>query len=303
MRRACVGAARSFLLGMVFVGRSVSVAMGDQAPSLADIQPRGLQIGSTTRVVVTGTGLDESTRLILPCVPPIEVNVLSAAGNQAELQVQVDDPLPPGIYPVRVATQAGLSNPLSIGVDRLPQLEYRETVVALPVALHGRIQGNQVLQVQFPGHVGEHVVVDIEAQRLGSKLRPSLRLYSPTNRLIGIARPAKHLGGDARMELQLEADGSYRLELQDVVYNAAQPSWYRLKIGDLKYADSVFPLAVAAIVPAQVHLLSSNISDAAWVWPTAGRGSGWQRVAWPRDRGRLVHRRGARRAPERIRCQ
>ena len=272
---------RVALVAMVAVGLRVATAFGDLPPALSDIQPRGLQIGHTTRVVVTGERLDESAQVILPISGPIEVCVLSADSQRAELQVRVDDAYPPGIYPLRIATTAGLSGPLAIGIDRLPQREYHDSVVALPAALTGRIQGNQVLSCQFLGHVGQRVVVDIEAQRLGSPLRPTLRLYSPMNRLIGIARPAKHLGGDARIDLQLPDEGLYRLELQDIVYNAAAASWFRLKIGDLKYADSVFPLAIPAGVPAQVHLLSSNISDVAWVWPNRESGSGSRPVTWP----------------------
>src|SRR5262249_50675818 len=50
------------------------------------------------------------------------------------------------------------------------------------------------------------------------------------------------LGGDARLEAILPADGEYSIELHDLLYQGGNPNHFRLKVGDLYYADRVFPL-------------------------------------------------------------
>jgi hypothetical protein len=267
---------------------SLSWAVPAPIPSLADLQPRGLQIGGTTRIVAMGRGFDETVRPVLPLPDSVDVSVVSVEAERVELDVSVDGHASPGIYALWLATQAGLSNPLSVGLDRLPQKEYRSTVDALPVALYGRILGNQVLQTEFPGAVGQRVVVDVEAQRLGSNLRPMLRLYAPSRRLLAVARPTKRIGGDARLELQLPEAGIYRVELQDIVYQAADPSWFRLKIGDLSYADGVFPLAVPAGLPAPIRWLGGDLAADGWFRPAASRCCGEQSAGWPETNDRLL---------------
>ncbi len=59
-----------------------------------------------------------------------------------------------------------------IGVDALPQLPFAAKVDALPVALHGALTGSAVLETTFTGKAGQKVTVEVEAQRLGGKLRP-----------------------------------------------------------------------------------------------------------------------------------
>src|SRR5262249_14824428 len=47
-----------------------------------------------------------------------------------------------------------------------------------------------------------------------------------------------------RLEAVLPADGTYGVELHDSLYRAGTPNHFRLKIGELTYADQVFPLGV-----------------------------------------------------------
>jgi hypothetical protein len=231
------------------------------------MQPRGLQIGATTDVIVTGTGLDDSLRLITPLGGSLHMRVGSVEGDRCRLHITLDHDVQPGIYPLRLANEGGLSSAISIGVDRLPQVQFGAAIESLPVAMYGRLAGPQVLQTHFDGHAGQRLVVDVEAQRLGSKLRPTLRLFSPAGRLINIAQPKHQLGGDARLDLTLPAAGQYRLELQDIVYDAGDANWFRLKLGDLRYADGVFPLAVSGASDEAVSLVATNLEGAVTFLP------------------------------------
>src|SRR3954454_25228152 len=52
------------------------------------------------------------------------------------------------------------------------------------------------------------------------------------------------LGGDARLETVLPADGAYTVDVHDVLYQGAAPGFFRLKVGELRYADLALPLGV-----------------------------------------------------------
>src|SRR5262249_10257580 len=52
------------------------------------------------------------------------------------------------------------------------------------------------------------------------------------------------LSGDARLETVLPADGTYAVVLRDALYRAGAPGHFRLKVGELHYAELVFPLGV-----------------------------------------------------------
>ncbi len=269
-------------LACVIVSLSPSL-LGAVEPQVTQVAPRGLQLGSTTRIVVQGQHLDESTRILLPLPFPVETTVLAVHEQDVELHVSVPAEGPAGIYPLRVVTSQGVSNALAIGIDRLPQLAFRDTLVSLPVALHGELTGAETRATRFHGSAGQRLVVDLEGQRLGSGVRPVVRLVSPSDRLLGTARPSRKYFGDTRLVVELPEDGLYRVELQDVVFRGPTPGWFRLKLGDLDFADEVFPLAVPATGSPSVLLPGSSLTAAARVPPPSSAGQQVGLVAWPVD--------------------
>src|SRR5262249_15975741 len=65
------------------------------------------------------------------------------------------------------------------------------------------------------------------------------------------------LSGDARLEAVLPRDETYGVELHDALYRAGSPNHFRLKIGELHYADQAFPLGVERGRPTSVEFLGS----------------------------------------------
>src|SRR5207249_2660399 len=96
----------------------------------------------------------------------------------------------------------------------------------------------------FQGKKGQRVVVEVEARRLGSAIDPLLELLDPRGVQLAWSQSKALLADDARMETVLPADGRYSVLLRDALYQAGTPNQFRLKIGDLHYADFVFPLGV-----------------------------------------------------------
>ena len=233
------------------------------APTISNVSLRGLTIGQSTTLVIDGSDLLPDPKLILPVPIASQTVKPNATANRVEIEVTVDGSASPGIYSLRLASGKGISPAIAVGLDKLSQQVFGPQVNSLPVALHGGLAGPQVLKTTFQGTKGQTVVIDCEAQRLGSNLTPIVRLYNDRGTQLAWSPPQTVLGGDARCELVLPADGTYTIELHDRLYRAGMPAYFRLKIGALKYADMAYPLGVTAGVKAGLKFLGTNLDSGA----------------------------------------
>lgn len=233
------------------------------APEIGEVTPRGLQTGATTTLVVTGADLGPTTKIILPI--PIASQKVEAGATDQRVSIAVTLPkeTPPGIYPLRLANDRGISAAALVGVDDLPERPMAEDAGLLPVALNGAIGGATVLRTQFQGKKGQRVVVEVEARRLGAAFEPVIELLDPRRVPVAWGGGSLPLAGDCRIDAILPADGAYSVELHDTVYNAGSPGFFRLKIGDFSYADLAYPLGGRAGAKMAVQLLGKVPSAAA----------------------------------------
>ena len=139
----------------------------------------------------------------------------------------------------------------------MPQRLFAAAAEALPVAWHGVISGSSKLRTSFTGKAGQPILFEVEAQRLGGKLRPVLHLYDADDKHLAWSLPSPVLRGDTRLEVKLPADGKYTLELHDLQYAAPAPNYFRLKIGTWQFADLVFPPAVERGKAATLELIGN----------------------------------------------
>ena len=84
-------------------------------PTLSNLNIRGLQIGSTTSLVVSGDEFGAAPRLLLPFPGKQELQP-GATNNQATFNVTPEGEIQPGYYQVRVVTSGGVSLPIVIGL-------------------------------------------------------------------------------------------------------------------------------------------------------------------------------------------
>ncbi len=214
-------------------------------PELRTLNVRGLQIGQPTTITIDGADLLPTPKLWLDA-KPIEVTVDEAksAVNRLVLTATLPNELAPGLGQLRIATNEGLSNSITIALDRLPQTPLVETITSLPISLHGAVPGSGVAKTSFVGKAGDELLIEVEAKRLGSKLRPVVHLYDAQRVQIGWALPSKTLSGDCRIATKLPRDGQYAIEVHDLQYAPQGASFFRLKVGQWQAADLAFPLAV-----------------------------------------------------------
>ncbi|MCI0359660.1 MAG: hypothetical protein L0211_14380 [Planctomycetaceae bacterium] len=250
-----------WLLALTLVGGWLVPAFA--APTIANLSPRGLRIGQPTTLVITGSDLSPDSRLLLPAKIASQAIKGEAKADRLEIEVTLDAAAQPGLIPLRVANAHGISAPIVIGVDSLPQTAFTDQLTELPVALHGAVGGAQVLRTKIAGKKDQRIVLDVEAQRLGASLKPVVRLYDPRGKQIAWSPPRPALGGDARCQAILPADAEYTIELHDQLFRTAGPGHFRLKVGDLSYADFALPLAVAAGSKQTLKFAGSNLTATA----------------------------------------
>ena len=229
------------------------------APTINSVSPRGLQIGATTTLVIEGADLLPDPKIVLP-VPIARQEIKQpATANRLEIEVALDAAVTPGIYQLRVAGGHGISNGLVIGVDELPQRPFAADAGALPVAMHGSVSGGTILRTTFEGKASQPIVVDVEAHRLGSKLNPVVHLFDSRGVQLAWSQMLPAIAGDARIVTKLPADGRYTVELHDALYRGADPGVFRLKMGDVHFADLVFPLGAQRGSKGAFELVGTNL--------------------------------------------
>jgi len=251
-------AALSNLLAMIlWITSQSSIA---SPPQISNVSLRGLQIGETTTLTIDGNELLPNPSLVLPFEVIHQTVASSAQNNRVQVAVTVGESVQPGIYKLRVANSKGISNAVQIGVDSLIQKPFSAAVESLPIALHANLTGGQILKTVLNGKKGQRIVVDVEAKRLGSNLKPVARLYDARGTQIAWSPPTSAIGGDARFHAICQSDGPHSIELHDVLYRGAAPGFFRLKVGDLKCADMAFPIGVSRSTKTEVRVLPEELA-------------------------------------------
>ena len=271
-------------LNRAFAALLLAAALSSHAlavPAITNISPRGLQIGGPTTVTITGSDLSADIELVSEAKIASYKLKPGAKPNRIEIEISLDPATQPGLYCLRVANAGGISSPVIVGIDRLAQREFAANLDKLPVALTGAVGGAQVLQAKLSGHKGQRLIIDVEAQRLGSGLRPVIRLNDARGTQIAWSPPRSIIGGDARIETELPADADYTIELHDELFRPTGTGFFRLKVGDVQFADLAFPLAASAGSKHLVKSVSSNIDAIAELNAVERRVPGETTIALP----------------------
>jgi len=230
------------------------------APTINNISVPGIQIGTTVQITITGTDLTPAPKLVASFPISAQKDVEGSDNSKAIIELTAAN-AQPGIHWIRIASDKGISNALSLGVDNLTQIPFTESIDALPVALAGDLSGGNILKTTFVGKASESIVVDVEGRRIGSNIRPVLRLLNAEGVQIGFSAPQPELHGDARISTTIPTDGTYTLEMHDILYKGPGPGRFRLKIGNLSFADLAFPIGVQTGRTASVKYGRTNIDS------------------------------------------
>ena len=227
-----------------------------QAPTLTTPASLGVKRGAAVELTLSGANLADPVGVVLG--GPGKVAVVPAAkADPAQLKVKVELPAdaPVGLYPLRVATAAGVSNlrPLLVddldGVAETEANKGKETPQDIPFgcSVSGRTdpEASDYFRVKVPA--GRRLTVEVVARRAGSPLDPIVVLHDAKTKreLIELyADDTPGLQGDCRLAHTFKDAADVLVEVRDTTYRGGPDFFYRLRVGEFPGATTAFPLMV-----------------------------------------------------------
>ncbi len=207
-------------------------------------------------------------------------------------QVTIDANAPPGQRELRLATAAGVSNPLPFHVGRLAEYcepaskqipEQRSAVagtatvrlaepkapveVVLPTVINGQILPGEVDRYRFAARKGQRLVAVVQARELIPYIADAvpgwfqavLALYDAEGKELAYADDFR-FHPDPALYYEIPADGQYVLEIRDAIYRGREDFVYRITLGEIPYVTDVFPLGGPTGKTSVVELFGWNLS-------------------------------------------
>ncbi len=239
-------------------------------PKLKTISPEWVQRGTTTDITLTGENIanissfafsgdeEQLTAVIAPVSKPA-IGLESTAPNvfstgpasddkrvTARLVVASDAAL--GAHEMRVITAGGASNPLTIRVTDTPEIVEtgghhavtNAQAVQLPVGIIGMVGvAGQVDFFRFPAKKGERLILDVQANRIGSALDSSLAILDSNGKELHRNEDAN--GFDSFISFQVPTDGEYIATIRDFEHRGGEDYKYHLTVGAIPYLESIYP--------------------------------------------------------------
>lgn len=246
----------ALFVGLILQGSAPAIAQvivqreRTDVPAITRILPAALARGQSTEVTLTGERLEGIEQI--EGVPGVRLaNVIAVEEKQARVLIEVAADAPLGFHTCCFLAKAGLSNPKIMRLDGWPQtLEHEDnnqpanaTSLTPPVGASGLLTAADQDYFRFEAQAGQQLVFDVEAQRLGSPLRPVLTLFDAVGReLHSQTAPPRDIAPDNRLVHTFRSSGVYLLRLRDLTFAGAEYGVYHLRIGPVQYATSMFPL-------------------------------------------------------------
>ena len=226
---------------------------GGQQGTTVDVTLKGKNIGSAAALWFSGSGLTAEIQektgeaAVLIDGAGVTGHIPNDASLTATVTIAPDAPL--GIQQIRIVTPYGVSNALSFVVGELPEIIEEETAEApnsdnwleLPITVNGDINSiDDEDRFSFNLKKGARLICDVTAQRMGSLLDSYLVLRNADGK--EVANSGMGSGFDSLLDYTAVSDGKHTLHIRDIRYKGGEGYGYRLRIGELPYLETIFPL-------------------------------------------------------------
>ena len=253
----------------------VSSTANAYRPEVVSSKPRGMQRGTTQKVIIQGVRLGDSRQLLLD-MPGINVVSLKPLDDkQLEVELEVPADTKPGLYPLRVVAETGLSNVLMFSVGALPTIDEVEPnsdfaspqVIENNVTIEGAVAREDEDYFSVNLKQGEQLTVELEGVRI--KKGRSNPFFDPYVAILNSERfelatsdDAPLLQQDCLCSIKAPADGKYLVVVRDSSFGGNNDR-YRIHIGSFPRPIAVIPAGGAP--GALVDMTFVDSSGGAWV--------------------------------------
>ncbi|MEW4570131.1 PPC domain-containing protein [Tautonia sp. JC769] len=255
-------------MAAAWVGLGVgAAAVEGQMPKhrLDVVFPPGGTRGGAVEVRLAGAEMESASGLWFDH-PGLTSERVEGDAAPPRFRVTIGPEVPMGLHDVRVVGPLGVSNPKAFVVGGRPEGNEQEPnngpaeagAIAIGQVMNGQIDGaTDVDWFAFEGKADQRVLIDLAAVRVDSRLDGEVRLYDAEGRELAYGHGT--VGRDPMIDTVLPGDGTYRVEVRDVIYAGSPQHVYRLTVHDGPHVDAVVPGAVVAGSTAEVTLLGRNL--------------------------------------------
>ncbi len=291
---------RTFLvLGLLACGGAAAASQSAPSgppPYIGYAYPAGGQQGTTLEITVGGENIQGSTAAVVSgrgvAVEVADSRDPSSASATAKkkkkkpnqtvidevvkLKITIAPDAEPGLRDLCLLTPDGLSNKRAFQVDQIREVREDESsekksgatlLPALPVAVNGQIMPGDADTFRFSARKGQQLVVEASARALIPYIADAvpgwfqavLSLHDDEGREVAYADDYR-FNPDPVLFYDVPANGDYRLTVRDSIYRGRADFVYRLRIGELPFITSVFPLGASrGGGPVTVSLSGKNL--------------------------------------------
>jgi len=222
------------------------------------------------------------------------------------LHVEIAPDAPGGPCEIRLLRPGAVSNPLSFCVgqfteqinqgsgDQTPAESITPMPITLPAVENGQILPGMAERFSFPATKGMHLIIAAQARDLIPYLadavpgwfQPALTLYDEKGKEVAY-EDHFYFNTDPVISYDVPEDGTYHLEVRDLLYRGREDFVYRITIGEVPFVRDIFPLggqpgATSTVIVTGWNLPGTKLTftppDADGVYPIANLSNGY--VTW-----------------------
>ena len=239
-------------------------------PVLTRLEPPAIQRGAISEIKLLGKNLADLTALkfsnpkllaeILPADP--------AKPDEARVKITAYASLPHTPIEVSVITTAGESEKLKLAIDDLPQIAAPAppkpgapvALASLPLGIWGVLkEAGTRADFTFAARANQTLVFDLEARRIGSKaVTPALQLLDDRDVLVA-SNYGMENNTDPLLAFRVPRDARYTIRVSEVTLEGSADHTYHLTLGALPYVTGFFPISAGTNQEVEVTLAGYNL--------------------------------------------
>ncbi len=219
------------------------------AQTINSVQPRTCKPGQTIPLVIQGTDLNDSLRIVSGN-QSVQWQVEKIEPTQATVALTLSEDAPLGPMSLWLTTATGVVKRHTFFVDDLDSVSDNGNNHSIQTAqqlstrstVEGVCDASASDFYRVHATAGERIAVEVHTQQLRSAMDPVLRVLNAAGEMLTQADDTS-VGPDCRFSYQFTEEGDYWLEIHDS-RNSAGGAPYQLRIGDFPIVNQCYPMAV-----------------------------------------------------------
>lgn len=221
--------------------------------------PLGARRGETLTVTLVGKHIDAPSAVRVEGAGITVGEVTGASSTEARARFTVSPDAPLGPVFLRLVGRFGITDPVPFTIGQLPEALEKEPNgsageaqrVAWPSVVNGRFEPQEDVDCfRITAQAGKRLLLAVESYALDATdatgegkgrrtVDPTLTVYDPSGAVV--AENDDFHSPDPLLVLNPGKDGDYVVELRDLGYQGSAAASYRLTVGDLPWATSLYP--------------------------------------------------------------